>query len=212
MGTSRRRPDDLASDASFRFVNCDLRQPESLPAAIKELTGGQQHIDLVVLNAGVLGEFGDLCDAEIDDLQNTMLVNVWANKAVLDWLFAGGMAVEQVVAISSGAAVNGNRGWSGYAISKAALNMFVKLYAKEQPATHFCALAPGLVDTEIQERLRALPLDERFESVAAIAAKHNTPDMPTPEAAAPKLAAAMERLSSLVESGEFVDVRKMPGV
>ena len=53
-------------------------------------------------------------------------------------------------------------GWNGYALSKAALNMMMKLYAAERPGTDFSALAPGLVDTAMQEAMRQQPADPLF--------------------------------------------------
>ena len=90
----------------------------------------------------MLGSLGDMSEAQLDDLKRVMDVNVWSNKTVLDALFARAFPVKQVVTISSGAAVNGNRGWRGYSISKAALNMLTRLYAAENPDTHFCARWP----------------------------------------------------------------------
>jgi len=209
-GTSRREPKDLTAEANFHFASIDLADFDAAPALLMGLIGDVPRLDLAVLNAGVLGKFSDMADAEIDDLKRTMHINTWANKVVLDVLFASGATVEQVVAISSGASVNGNRGWSGYSISKAALNMLVLLYARERPETHFCAFAPGLVETEIQDELKTIPAGERYPSLANINAKRGTPEMPTPAEAAPDLAAAMARLPSLVESGAYADIRKPP--
>lgn len=152
-GASRRTPDDLQQHPAFSFASLDLNLPVEIPAVLSRLLAGVEALDLVILNAGRLGEFGDLAEADLAELKTTMQINVWANKVLLDWLFQQKIALGQVVAVSSGASVNGNRGWSGYSISKAALNMLTRLYAKERPETHFCALAPGVVDTEIQDEL-----------------------------------------------------------
>ncbi|MCA9070917.1 MAG: SDR family NAD(P)-dependent oxidoreductase [Planctomycetaceae bacterium] len=209
-GTSRRTPEELMEYDHFRFVSMDLSRPDSIRKAIDGWLDEQRALDLVILNAGRLGVFGDLINAELEDLQQTMLVNVWANKILLDCLFDQPVSLSQVVLISSGAAVNGNRGWSGYSISKAALNMLTKLYAKERPETHFTALAPGIVDTAIQDELLEREPDDRFPSVEVLRSKRNSPDMPTPNNAAPLLMDAMARLPDLVESGDFADVRKPP--
>ena len=78
-----------------------------------------------------------------------MKINVWSNKVICDWLLKSIPEIYQIVFMSSGAAVNGNRGWGSYSLSKATLNMLAKLYAAEAKQTHFSALAPGLVDTAI---------------------------------------------------------------
>lgn len=211
-GTSRRTPESLLHHSSFRFVTTDFRDERAIVATMKQFLAEVKHFDLVILNAGVLGCFGDLADAELADVKNTMQVNVWANKVVLDTLFGGGLTIKQVVTISSGAAVNGNRGWSGYSISKAALNMLTALYARERANTHFCALAPGLVDTAIQDELCALDLDPRFPALEVMRSKRKTIDMPTPLKLAPRLAEAIRRLPQLVDSGDYADIRTLPGV
>jgi NAD(P)-dependent dehydrogenase (short-subunit alcohol dehydrogenase family) len=149
-----------------------------------------------------------MAEAPLDEMLRVMDVNVWANKPILDTIFAGGRRVDQVIAISSGAAVSGSRGWNGYAISKAALNMLVKLYASERPETHFSALAPGLADTAMQESMRALAPDPRFATVERLRMAAGTPEMPTPEALAPRLARAIEAVRS-VKSGAFTDLRDL---
>jgi NAD(P)-dependent dehydrogenase (short-subunit alcohol dehydrogenase family) len=135
-------------------------------------------------------------------------VNLWANKPVLDAVFAGGREVAQVVGISSGAAASGARGWNAYAISKAALNMMMRLYAAERPGTHFSALAPGLVDTAMQEQMRGLPADPRFPTVDRLKRAAGTADMPDPDTLAPRLLAGMDRVREL-KSGDFHDLRAL---
>jgi len=209
LGMSRRTPEDLVTHPGFTFGRVDLNDAAGIDAALEKLLSGTQSLSLVVLNAGVLGQFGDLAAAEHADLVQTMQVNVWANTTLLNGIFGRGIAIQQVVAISSGAAVNGHRGGSGYSISKAALNMLVQLYALEQPTTHFCALAPGLVDTAMQDQLCGRAPDDRYAAVEFLRSKRNTPDMPTPAIAAPRLAATIEQLPSLVTSGDYADVRQI---
>lgn len=211
LGTSRREPDSLKENPQFRFESADLSEPDSVEAPLTRLLADIDRLDLVILNAGRLGFFGDLSDSPPDDLQRTMTVNVWSCKAVLDVLFKPDIPIAQVVTMSSGAAVNGNRGWSGYSISKAALNMLTKLYATERPDTHFCAFAPGLVDTAIQDELLSREPDERYAAVEVLRSKRGTQDMPQPDVAAERFIPVFERLPQLVDSGDFTDIRKLRG-
>jgi benzil reductase ((S)-benzoin forming) len=190
------------------FEACDLARLDTLPASLDRLLAGITRVDLAILNAGVLGRIADLGECSLEELKAIMEVNLWANKAVTDALLSGGREVVQVVAISSGAAVSGARGWNGYALSKAALNMLMRLYAAERPATHFSAFAPGLVDTAMQDKVRALPEDPRFPTVDRLKQAAGTPDMPDPDAAAPRLLDAMDRLRDR-KSGDFHDIRSM---
>jgi benzil reductase ((S)-benzoin forming) len=193
---------------AFRFEACDLADYASIAPSVERLLADMPRLDLAVLNAGMLGTIGDMGEVPLAEMKAVMDVNLWANKGVLDALFAGGREVGQVVAVSSGAAVSGARGWNAYALSKAALNMLVKLYAAERPGTHFSALAPGLVDTPMQEAMRARSPDPRFSTVERLRKAWGTADMPGPDAAAARLLLAFDRLLDL-KSGDFHDIRAL---
>jgi NAD(P)-dependent dehydrogenase (short-subunit alcohol dehydrogenase family) len=209
-GVSRRRPTDLADDQRLEHACLDLADHHQTKSVLAELLAGVRSLDVAVLNAGVLGQFEDLGNVELDDLKQVMEVNVWSNKTVVDTLFCGDRRVGQVVAISSGASINGNRGWSGYSISKAALNMLTKLYSRERPKTHFSALAPGIVYTAMLDRLCSLPQDERFPALEQIRDKRGTHELPSPEQVADRLIDTFARLPQLVTSGDFADIRSLP--
>jgi len=206
-GCSRREPTDLI-ETGLHFKSVDLVDEQEGSKAFGALIRDVPQFDCVILNAAKLGEIRDMADTPLDDLRETMEINVWANKWLLDALFASGSEVKQVVGISSGASVSGSRGWNGYSLSKAALNMLIKLYAGERPDTHFTALAPGLVATEMQDYLTNLPEDERFKPLEILKAAKGTEKMPDGETCAQMLIEAFPKLLER-ESGEFADIRKM---
>lgn len=211
-GVSRRTPDqELTGSSDFHFQTLDLLDHAAVQLQLPALLEEVDDLDLVILNAGILGEIADMKETSLDDLKHLMDVNVWANKVVLDQLFESQFGVQQVVTISSGAAVNGNRGWSGYSISKAALNMLTQLYARENSSVHFSAVAPGLVDTAMQDRLCSM-IDEAktFPSLGVLQSKRGGPEMPGPVEVACRLARFFACLPNSVESGQFVDIRKPP--
>lgn len=221
-GISRREPKPLAGRSGFHFASVDLSRLQEVAPAVERLLQGTDRLELVILNAGMLGEIGDMAEVPLYRMRRIMDVNLWANKPVLDAVFSGLQAfaggsqagsmksreVDQVVAVSSGAAVSGSRGWNAYSLSKAALNMMIKLYAAERPQTHFSALAPGLVDTAMQEAMRALPADARFPTVDRLKMAAGTADMPDPATAALQFMEAIPRLRAL-KSGEFQDIRSL---
>lgn len=207
-GVSRSYPDGLQGNPNFYFQALDLADLRYIPNALASLLSHAKKLDLVVLNAGVICPIGDMKDSRMEDLNYAMTVNVWANKVIIDTLLQRGIEVNQVVAISSGAASTGLRGWNGYAISKSALNMMIQLYAQEQPHTHFTSLAPGLVDTPMQDYISSVTNVEKFPTIARLQRLKGTAEMPSPDGAAQKLVHAFPRLMSL-PSGSFTDVRKM---
>ena len=208
LGVGRSEPPETGSRQRFSFLELDLSRPERIRVAVHKFTATHGRPNRVVLNAGVLGAIQDLRDTGLEQLRSIMDVNLWANKELLDVLCSGPQKPDQVIAISSGASINGHRGWGGYAISKAALNMLIQLYAAEVPETHFVSLAPGLIDTAMQDYMYSEPDVEKFPSVQRLRDARYTDAMPGPDGAARRI---MQRFADLREytSGSFVDIRKM---
>lgn len=191
-------------------IRCDAGQLEQLPNALQRLLGGVEALELVILNAGILGEIKEMVATSQEELESIMTINVWSNKVILDWLIARGIECRQIVLISSGAAVNGSKGWGGYSLSKATLNMLAKLYAAEMPESHLVALAPGLIDTAMQDYLcdPAQADVRRFPSLQKLRDARGSDVMPTPEQAAGNIISIMKKLRQH-PSGSFLDIRTM---
>jgi NAD(P)-dependent dehydrogenase (short-subunit alcohol dehydrogenase family) len=197
----RHLPEELKGKVSFEF--CDLRDHEGIACAVKNLLGDVGTLEVVFLNAGVLGRFGDMREVPLRVFKEVMDVNVWANKVILDTLIRQGVRIKVLIGISSGAARNCNRGWNAYSISKAALNCLLKLYAREMEETHVIALAPGLVLTPMLEEV--MRQDEtRFPSVRRI---KESPKR-SPQEAARLIFDTLPKLLEF-ESGSFVDLREI---
>ncbi|MDT8409338.1 MAG: SDR family NAD(P)-dependent oxidoreductase [Wenzhouxiangellaceae bacterium] len=198
----------LQGDDGLRDRRFDLSNLNTLPDALEQLLSDCQRLDLVVLNAGILGRIQEIHDTDVHDLEHMMRVNAWSNKVILDWIIERHLPVSQVIAISSGAAVNMNYGWGGYSLSKALLNKLIQLYAQEMPDTHLTALAPGLVDTEMQDYLCEQVDSEQFPSVQKLKDARGSDDMPGPDEAAETILGLLDSLREN-PSGQFVDVRKL---
>ena len=72
-----------------------------------------------------------------------------------------------VLNISSGAAHTAYPGWGIYCATKAALDQFTRVFAAEQKHIKAVSMAPGIVDTNMQQHIRAqnkaeFPLVGRF--------------------------------------------------
>ena len=108
FGVSRRQPPEpLVSVEHFRFAALDLTEESNVKPTIEGLLGelatSGGRLNTVILNAGVLGQIGDLNEISLAELRATMNVNVWSNKTLVDVLLDLG-AIDRIVAISSGAA------------------------------------------------------------------------------------------------------------
>lgn len=195
-------PKKLDHYPHFFFFPYDLSETFMIQSTLKEFL---QHrsFDIVILNAGILGDIKTLSQTDLMDAKAVMEVNVWANKELIDTLQAHAQ-VKQIVGISSGAAVNGSKGWGAYSLSKAALNMLLSVYAKELPEIHFTALAPGVIRTPMVEHIIEEVDDTLFPSAKRL--KENP--IQTVDEAAKNLIDIFPQLLAY-ESGSFLDVRTM---
>jgi len=191
----------------LRQARADLGDLDGIDAVLDRLIG-ETHIDLAILNAGLLGKFKPMPQLGLDEIRKSMDVNTWANKVILDW-FAARHAPRQIVLISSGAGVTGHKGWGAYALSKAALNMLAQLYARDLPDSHVAAFAPGLIHTAMQDHIYEKVDENRFPAVKHLKEARNTPAMPEPDEAAKIIADGIDRLPERIESGQYTDVRRM---
>ncbi len=196
-------------DDAIRDRQQDLAKLNTIGEGLERLLSDCLRLDLVILNAGILGRIQEISHADVHDVEHLMRINVWANKMILDWLIEQRLPVTQIVAISSGAAVNMNYGWGAYSISKAALNNLIRLYAPEMPDTHLVALAPGLVETGMQDYIRDEVDSADFPSVQKLKAARGTADMPGPREAAERILDLLDDLRESQASGSFVDIRSL---
>ncbi len=184
----------------------DLSQLDSIEPTLQVLLPGS--LDLVILNAGVLGKINDLADTSMSEIHSLMDINVWSNKLIIDYFIKQQIKVKQLIIISSGASVNGNRGWGAYSISKAAVNMMAKLYVDEMPDTHITAYAPGLIHTDMQEYLCKQVDTHKFPSIANLTKAYQTEYMPDIDTAAKLISASFEKCLQF-DSGSFIDIRQL---
>lgn len=128
--------------------------------AIFEFKGDAESVTLIN-NAGSLGEVGYMGELNSSSLPAIYNINLVA-PAILTNEFIGryrGLDIEKTILnVSSGAGGYPVDGWSGYCATKSALNMLSQVIAKEQEIREsgikIFAVAPGVVDTEMQEQIR----------------------------------------------------------
>ncbi|MCG7874529.1 MAG: SDR family NAD(P)-dependent oxidoreductase [Candidatus Thiodiazotropha lotti] len=187
---------------------CDLTQPETIPDALEQLLNGVTNLDLVILNAGILGEIKNISDTSLDELLQIMEINLWPNKVILDWLLKSTLKLDQILLISSGAAVLGNKGWGGYALSKSGLNMLGRLYAHEFGETHIAAIAPGLIESSMMDYLCNEADSDAYPALQRIRQARVEGNTLTPTAAAERILQALPEIKGY-ESGSYVDLRQI---
>ena len=141
------------------LVPLDLTESDTidqLGAALHERFG---RIDIVIGNAGTLGELTPVNHLEPTTWDNIIALNVTANYRLIrsmDPLLKASDA-GRAIFVTSRAAVDLNPFWGGYAASKAALEVLVKTYAQEVQHTN---IRVNLVDPGRQQtamRAKAFP-------------------------------------------------------
>ena len=189
------------------YVTCDLENLDGIEGKLYRLFRDVSEIDLVILNAGMLGEIKTFDEWAIEELNKIMNVNVWSNKIILDWLLSN-RKIHQVISISSGASEHTYKGWSGYSLSKSSLRMMMEVYSKEVEDIHFISLAPGLVDTKMQDYLcndvdiDKFPMMDKF-----IKAKKDGTSR-KPSVVAKDIVDLVPTLTQL-DNGSFIDLREL---
>ena len=139
---------------------------DKLGAAIFERFGG---LDIVVGNAGLLGTLTPLHQISPREFDHVLGTNVTANFHLirtLDPLLRASNAGRAIFVTTSSSVTQGRAYWGTYALSKAALESMVKVYANETRKTNIRVnlVNPGAVRTDM--RASAKP-GENPESVPA---------------------------------------------
>ncbi|UUZ86870.1 SDR family NAD(P)-dependent oxidoreductase [Paenibacillus sp. P26] len=155
--------------------SADFRRPDGLDSLMARIleplkTEPPEAITLIN-NAGMLEPVMPLQEAEAslltDHLHVNLLAPVLLTSAFLRETRAW-PAEKTVVNISSGAGKKPYAGWSAYCTAKAGLDMLTRCISTEQQDQTFPAravsIAPGVVDTGMQELIRSTPPD-RFPQV-----------------------------------------------
>ena len=207
-GISRRKVADLTKAEPYHHLALDLTNFNQVQKEMPTFISDLNRFDLVILNAGVLGDIKWMSEVGVDEMKRVMEINVWANKILLDILFENIDEIKQVIGISSKASLRSSPGWGPYSMSKAGLNMLMNIYSKEYPETHFNAFAPGLVDTEIQETIYKIKETDKYPTIQRLQDARYTDKMPDPDNAAAMLIEGMQKTLNY-DNGSFVDVRDM---
>ncbi|KAI5961562.1 hypothetical protein KGF57_001687 [Candida theae] len=140
---------------SFEFVSGDVTDANTLQKAIDVALTQFGQIDSVIANAGVLDPVGAINTTSIDDWKKLYDVNLFSIVQLIQLSLPELKRTHgKVVAVSSGAATKPYSGWYAYGSSKAALNHIIASLAAEEPSIQAISIAPGVVDTEMQQDIR----------------------------------------------------------
>lgn len=135
-----------------RYV--DVGDRDSLIENLESVHEEVGNIDILVNNAGYTNPI-PLQQAEIEDFEKTMNVNVYAPFLIVKTLLNKGNVFKLIVNIASTAGINGRSGWLTYSASKAAVINMSQVMREELAiyGTRVVCLSPGRTATALRRTL-----------------------------------------------------------
>lgn len=186
--------DEVAAQHNGRLqqLQADLSQAASIETAAGLMSAalpGDATRYLLVNNAGTVDPVS-LSDALFDAsaIERAFNLNVTA-AMVLAAAFlrtTPATADRRILNISSGAGRKPTRGWPVYCATKAALDHYTRVLAEENPGLRVAALAPGVVDTAMQEHIRGSDR-KQFPDLDRFLQLHEHGQLASPDAVAKKI-------------------------
>ena len=144
----------------------------------RQIAGKRYAKAVLVNNAGIIPPVGPLEQVDARDIERNLVVNLVAPMLLMRRFLAATREVplRRIINISSGAARRPIFGWSAYCAAKAGLDMASRTVALEAEtrgmAVEVSSLAPGVIDTGMQETVRAASTEdfadvEKFRAMKA---------------------------------------------
>ncbi len=146
----------------FNFNQIDLTQVNNLESIRFPQVKKDEHICLIN-NAGDIGEIEKFGNKKTNDIINEFNINtvapsVLCNTFIKNYQNQSNHAV--IMNISSGAALRPIESWGTYCQSKAAIDMLTKIINEEHPYIKAYSIYPGVVDTEMQRKIRDTDIEK----------------------------------------------------
>ena len=149
-----------AAGGSATIAPLDLTEPESIAKLAQAVAARWQALDMLVLNAAMLGTLTPVAQIDGKEFNRLLTLNLLAQQALIaafDPLLRKS-AAGRLVAITSGVGRAPRAYWGGYGASKAALETLVLAYGEE--VKNLAPLKVAIVDpgaTATTMRARAYP-------------------------------------------------------
>jgi len=178
---SRREVPDLAATAKAHGTKLTELQAElsdhadlkRIAAAMVEALEGAEHVRIIHNAGGVSPILPASKLTELEPISVAFEANIVAPIYLTGcFLNATQKATDRrIMLISSGAGRKGTHSWGVYCATKAAMDRYAEVVGLEAPTnTRVASVAPGVIDTPMQETIRGTPQDlfpvrERFENM-----------------------------------------------
>lgn len=210
LGICRRRP-----GGGIEHIEADLTDPATWLTVGASFHRELQDFDgervAFIHAAGALDPMGFAAEADSPAYLRNVLLNSAAPQVLGQQFLAAARSLDarrDLVMLTSGAAQSIYPGWASYGAGKAAIDQWVRNVGAEQEkrgGVQVLALAPGTVDTGMQEQLRETP-QEDFPNRQKFRDLHQQGKLSDPEDIARQIWALLDRG---LDNGSVVDLRKL---
>jgi benzil reductase ((S)-benzoin forming) len=199
-------------------IRIDLNRTGDIGPAFTRIRLARQHTrglthTILINNAGVIDPIAPIGDCDDTLLAGNIQVNLIAPMVLSRHFFHFSKTFpgsKWIVNITSGASRVPYYGWSAYGAAKAGLDMATRSMAMEfsrnAPAFSVCAVAPGTVDTAMQDKIRNCTA-EQFDQVDKFLMLKEKGALFTPERSASALIRLL--LQGHFENGGRYDLREI---
>lgn len=164
IGIARTSP-EITED----FVNVDLADTNNLEKIMNDIIDENimsASSFTLINNAGMVDPIGLIGTVGAEEVVQALTVNLAAPMILSNGFIArlkDFKGEKRIVNISSGAGRNPYEGWGSYCTTKAGLDHFSRVVALEQKGEtcpiDIVSIAPGIIDTGMQETIRASEAD-----------------------------------------------------
>jgi benzil reductase ((S)-benzoin forming) len=208
----------ILKNCKFNFYSCDVSRRDTISAVMDDIfytISGSETPEAIYLinNAGVITPIGPLQTLDPEEIDKHLRINLLAPTLFIREFIrhTTDMNIEKrIINISSGAAVNPYHGMSVYCIGKAGLDMLTRSVALEQKDEEYpvevISVAPGIIDTDMQTRMRAEP-EENFKNKQKFVTLKESGQLVSPDVAGRKLIEVL--FSEDFENGAVLDIREL---
>lgn len=211
------REEAHAKGVPLQWISSDLSHAETLPKVMDEALAGLDGSAFsgcyLINNAGTIEPVAPLSRCSSSQIMQGLMLNLAAPMVLTaDFLrlTAGWQVERRVLNISSGAGKHPYFGWSVYCASKAGLDMFTRCAGEEQRGesneVRVLSVAPGVVDTDMQRRIRETDADLFRERDRFVKLKQSG-KLTRPEEAADKVLRVL--FDDRYPNGSVLDVREL---
>lgn len=212
IGIARTNPDGLED-----FILTDLSNTDCLEVLMKEIVLEnlpKSSAFTLINNAGIVDPIGLIGTVESKMIIEALAVNLAAPMVASNAFISSLKDFEgqkKIINISSGAGRSAYEGWGVYCSTKAGLDHFTRVMAIEQESANYpvdvVSIAPGIIDTGMQETIRSSG-EDNFPLLGRFIDYKEQGQLSSAEETASKLIAFMDR-DDFRELGPIADIRQL---